>query len=86
MKKWAPGWDIPLIMVILAAEVLLINTLSEPDNAPLSLSIVDAVGSIAFVFTYFHVHVPVALFLAGAMLLVPACLLTLLIRRLMFRR
>ncbi|WP_422446270.1 MULTISPECIES: hypothetical protein [unclassified Endozoicomonas] len=86
MKKWVTGWGIPLIMVILAAEVLLINTLSGPDNAPLSLSIVGAVYSIAFVFTYFHVPVPVALFLTGAMLLVPAYLLTLLIRRLMFRR
>ncbi|MGI2026823.1 hypothetical protein [Endozoicomonas acroporae] len=86
MKKWVPGWDIPLIMVILAAEVLLINTLSGPDNVPLSLSIVDAVSSIAFVFTYFHAPVPVALFLTGAMLLVPACLLALLIHRLMFRR
>ncbi|WP_419532996.1 hypothetical protein [Endozoicomonas sp.] len=85
MKKWVPGWDIPLIMVILAVEVLLINALSGPDNAPLSLSIVDAVGSIAFVFTYFHVPVPVALFLTGVLLLVPACLLTLLVRRLLSR-
>ncbi|WP_257264433.1 hypothetical protein [Endozoicomonas sp. ONNA2] len=86
MKKWVPGRDIPLIMVILALEVLLINALSGPDNAPLSLSIVDAVGSIAFVITYFHVPVPAALFLTGVILLVPACLLSVLIRRLMFGR
>ncbi|WP_257285695.1 hypothetical protein [Endozoicomonas sp. SESOKO1] len=85
MKKWVPGWDIPLIMVILAVEVLLLNYLSGPDNSPLSLSILDAVGSIAFVFTYFHVPVPVALFLTGALLLAPAYLLTLLVRRLLSR-
>lgn len=85
MKKWLPGLDIPLIMLILVVEVLLINALSGPDNASLSLSIVDAVGSIAFVFTYFHVPVPAALFLTGVLLLVPACLLTLLVHWLLFR-
>ncbi|USE35305.1 hypothetical protein [Endozoicomonas sp. SCSIO W0465] len=85
MKKWVPGWDIPLIMVILAGEVLWLNYLSGPNDSPLSLSVVDAVVSIAFAFTYFHVPVPVALFLTGALLLVPAYLLTLLVRRLLSR-
>ncbi|MBO9480139.1 MULTISPECIES: hypothetical protein [Gammaproteobacteria] len=85
MKKWVAGWDIPLIMVILVVEILLINAFSGPDNTPFSLSIVDAVCSIAFAFTYFHVPVPVALFLTGVLLLVPACLLTLMVRWLLSR-
>ncbi|WBA82991.1 hypothetical protein [Endozoicomonas sp. GU-1] len=43
MKKWVPRWDIPLIMVILVVEILLINAFSGPDNAPFSLSVLDAV-------------------------------------------
>ncbi|MFK0570964.1 hypothetical protein [Endozoicomonas sp.] len=86
MKKWVPGWDIPLMLFVFTVEVLLINDLSGPENAPLSFSIVDAAGSIAFVFTYFHWPVSIAIFTAVVMLLVPAYLLTLLVRLLMFRR
>ncbi len=66
---------------VIVAEVLVINASSKAQNQPLSLDVVEAVSSVAFVFNYFHVPLPLAILLAVVVLLLPAWLVTVLARR-----
>ena len=73
--------NITIFSWVIAAEVLVINASSKPQNQPLSLDVVEAVSSVVFVFNYFHVPLPLAIFLAMVVLLLPAWLVMVLARR-----
>ena len=73
--------NITIFFWVIAAEVLVINASSKPQNQPLSLDVVEAVSSVVFVFNYFHVPLPLAIFLAMVVLLLPAWLVMVLARR-----
>ena len=73
--------NITIFFWVIAAEVLVINASSKAQNQPLSLDVVEAVSSVVFVFNYFHVPLPLAIFLAMVVLLLPAWLVMVLARR-----
>ena len=73
--------NITMFFWVIAAEVLVINASSKAQNQPLSLDVVEAVSSVVFVFNYFHVPLPLAIFLAMVVLLLPAWLVMVLARR-----
>ena len=66
---------------VIVAEVLVINASSKAQNQPLSLDVVEAVSSVVFVINYFHVPLPLAIFLAVVVVLLPAWLVMVLARR-----
>ena len=73
--------NITILFWVIAAEVLVINASSKAQNQPLSFDVVEAVSSVVFVFHYFHVPLPLAIFLAVVLLLLPAWLVMVLARR-----
>ena len=73
--------NITIFFWVIAAEVLVINASSKAQNQSLSLDVVEAVSSVVFVFNYFHVPLPLAIFLAMVVLLLPAWLVMVLARR-----
>ena len=70
---------VAIFLVIMAAEVLLLDETSKAQNQPLSFDVVGMVSSIAFAFNYFHVPVLLSVLLAVLCLAIPAALITLLI-------
>ncbi|MGO0305879.1 hypothetical protein ACTL6P_04575 [Endozoicomonas acroporae] len=73
--------NIAILFWVIAAEVLVINASSKAQNQPLSFDVVEAVSSVVFVFNYFNVPLPLAIFLAVVLLLLPAWLVMVLVRR-----
>lgn len=65
--------------MIVALEVVLIDASAKGQNQPLSFDVVEVLGSLAFVFNYFHVPLPLSVALAILTLALPAGLVTLLI-------
>ncbi len=72
---------IVVLFLLVAAEVVIINAASKAQNQPLSFDVVEAISTVAFVFHYFHMPLPLAITLAVVLLFLPAWLLIALVRR-----
>lgn len=71
---------IVVLLLLVAAEVVLINAASKAQNQPLSFDVLEAIHTVAFVFHYFHMPLPLAITLAVVLLFLPAWLLLRVVR------
>lgn len=72
--------NLMILLLLVTAEVLMLNAAAKPDNQPLTFDPVEAVSTLAFVFAYFHVPLPLSIALAVLLLILPAWLVLVLAR------
>lgn len=72
-------FKVAIFVMIVVAEVLLLDAASKAQNQPLSFDVVETVKLLTFVFNYFHVPLWLSVALAILSLAIPALLIMLLI-------